>query len=325
MAKNSRIEIHPSIKSALGYDIADSDENVLLDWKDRTSRVCKPCWELKYCPYGPLVEDSPIIPPLREGMIEHIEYFQECLKSGLVGTVDELTQETRDQLRRWVSDDQILLHQARNTLIQRATLEAASEASSDDEKIEKWLGGRLPPIHIYRTAYEIDDRDIKESDYPSDVWSELRAEAAAIKVKHLEALKSGKSDNRSPLEPARRAWFEDRVRNFDPADYPDAVPETFSNGECNVFGHICPVFFAAEALTETSTERRRGRYIPFKVKIRVVRRDNYTCQHCSTHLKDDEVEFDHIIPISRGGSSEEQNIRLTCFDCNRDKSDDYVP
>jgi hypothetical protein len=183
----------------------------------------------------------------------------------------------------------------------------------------------LPPIHKYRTAYEMEDKDITESDYPSDVWSELRAESDAIKVKHLEALKSGTSDNRSPLEPARRAWFEDRVRNFNPTDYPDAVPETFRNGECNVFGHICPVFFAAEALTETSTERRRGRYIPFKVKIRVVRRDNYTCQHCSMHLKDDEVEFDHIIPISRGGSSEEQNIRLTCFDCNRDKSDDYVP
>jgi len=39
------------------------------------------------------------------------------------------------------------------------------------------------------------------------------------------------------------------------------------------------------------------------------------------HLLDNEVEFDHIIPVSKGGSSEESNIRLTCFDCNRDKND----
>ncbi|RLG30570.1 hypothetical protein DRO03_03970 [Methanosarcinales archaeon] len=55
--------------------------------------------------------------------------------------------------------------------------------------------------------------------------------------------------------------------------------------------------------------------------MRVVRRDNYTCQICGRHLLDDEVEFDHIIPFSKGGSSEEHNIRLTCFKCNRKKSD----
>jgi 5-methylcytosine-specific restriction endonuclease McrA len=81
------------------------------------------------------------------------------------------------------------------------------------------------------------------------------------------------------------------------------------------------VFFAAEALTETEEKWRRGRHISFKTKVRVVRRDNHTFQHCGVHLRDDEVEFDHIIPISKGGSSEEHNIRLTCFDCNRDKSD----
>jgi hypothetical protein len=88
-----------------------------------------------------------------------------------------------------------------------------------------------------------------------------------------------------------------------------------------VFGHICPVVFVAEELTETSEPRRSGRYIPFKIKMRVVRRDNYTCQVCGKHLLDNEVEFDHIIPASKGGSSEESNIRLTCFKCNRDKND----
>lgn len=31
-----------------------------IDWKTRVKSVCKPCWELKYCPYGSLVEDFPL-------------------------------------------------------------------------------------------------------------------------------------------------------------------------------------------------------------------------------------------------------------------------
>jgi hypothetical protein len=126
------------------------------------------------------------------------------------------------------------------------------------------------------------------------------------------------------LDRIRRAWFQAQIDSFDAESYPEEVPPIFEEAVCNIFGHICPVFFAAEALTETEEARRRGRYIPFKTKIRVVRRDNYTCQHCGTHLRDDAVEFDHIIPVSRGGSSEEHNIRLTCFECNRDKSDNVT-
>lgn len=31
-----------------------------INWNDRVKSVCKPCWELKYCPYGILVEDFPL-------------------------------------------------------------------------------------------------------------------------------------------------------------------------------------------------------------------------------------------------------------------------
>ncbi len=64
-----------------------------------------------------------------------------------------------------------------------------------------------------------------------------------------------------------------------------------------------------------------SRYIPAAVKMRVARRDNYMCQEpgCNKVLKDYEIEFDHIIPVSRGGSSEEHNIRVTCLEHNRRK------
>ena len=88
---------------------------------------------------------------------------------------------------------------------------------------------------------------------------------------------------------------------------------------CRWFGHICPVVFSAEATTETAELRRRGGSISPRVLMRVARRYNYMCQECSTPLPDFEIEFDHIIPIAKGGSSEEHNLRVTCFDCNREK------
>lgn len=32
-----------------------------VDWNKRIKAVCKPCWEIKYCPYGSLVEYMPIL------------------------------------------------------------------------------------------------------------------------------------------------------------------------------------------------------------------------------------------------------------------------
>ena len=90
---------------------------------------------------------------------------------------------------------------------------------------------------------------------------------------------------------------------------------------CNVFGHVCPVFMMAEPFTETRASRISGRYIPRDMMLKVVRRDNYICQICSSHILDNEIEIDHLIPHSRGGPTTVDNLRLLCRDCNRKKSD----
>ena len=196
------------------------------------------------------------------------------------------------------------------------------EAAKTDDPVQSFLGDPLPPLEKYRVPFDVGH----ESQFDLDSFEpklRKRIERAVTKLrkKKKESLTTGIEDNRTPLDDVRRLWFEEQVKTFDPNEYPEEIPEIFQEASCNIFGHICPVFFAAEAVTETTETRRHGRYIPFKTKIRVVRRDNYTCQHCGTHLRDDEVEFDHIIPVSKGGSSEESNLRLTCFDCNREKSD----
>ncbi len=52
------------------------------------------------------------------------------------------------------------------------------------------------------------------------------------------------------------------------------------------------------------------------VKAFVWRRDSGKCVKCGSQEK---LEFDHIIPHSRGGSDTERNIQLLCEKCNRNK------
>jgi len=57
--------------------------------------------------------------------------------------------------------------------------------------------------------------------------------------------------------------------------------------------------------------------IPEDVRAFVWRRDQARCVKCGSNKN---LEFDHIIPVSRGGSNTERNIQLLCEGCNREKS-----
>ncbi len=203
--------MHPSIKESLGYESDDNEKDILADWKKRTRELCKPCWELHYCPYGPVVEDFPLLPVDRESMCEHNEYLAKCLETG-------------------------------------------------------------------------------------------------------------KLANGKKLDKKRRKWFTEQVNTFDPNDYPEKLPKIAVEASCRIFGHLCPAFFVSEPLTETKTLRSHSRSIPRDVMLKVVRRNGQICQECNIPVPDNEVEFDHIIPYSKGGRSIVENLRVVHKSCNRKKS-----
>jgi 5-methylcytosine-specific restriction endonuclease McrA len=73
---------------------------------------------------------------------------------------------------------------------------------------------------------------------------------------------------------------------------------------------------AVARLSATANQAPGRDPIPDDVKTAVWRRDQGKCIQCGSS---DRLEFDHIIPVSMGGSNTVRNIQLLCEHCNRDK------
>lgn len=75
---------------------------------------------------------------------------------------------------------------------------------------------------------------------------------------------------------------------------------------------------------------------------KIIERDNYTCQVCGCNITDETIEtsegahiypknyynIDHIIPVSKGGTNKDENLRATCRKCNLSRNnrqiEDYI-
>jgi len=75
-----------------------------------------------------------------------------------------------------------------------------------------------------------------------------------------------------------------------------------------------------DVLKMTQKHNKNKVTVPAKLRVKVLERDNYTCQMCGAKAPDVKLHIDHIIPISRGGVTEEKNLRALCRDCNLGKS-----
>lgn len=108
-----------------------------------------------------------------------------------------------------------------------------------------------------------------------------------------------------------------------------SIDEYFLLSLCNRFNksskkHVLPLLnFTSNAIEddkieieESSNERRR--YITQEVMDAVWNRDGGSCVVCGSN---ENLEFDHIIPWSKGGANTYRNLQLLCEPCNRSKSD----
>ena len=59
-----------------------------------------------------------------------------------------------------------------------------------------------------------------------------------------------------------------------------------------------------------------GRRLSKEVRSNVWKRDRGKCVECGS---DRDIQFDHVIPFSKGGSDTEENVQLLCKYCNKKK------
>lgn len=67
------------------------------------------------------------------------------------------------------------------------------------------------------------------------------------------------------------------------------------------------------------------RRIPQRVQMlsrkNIYVRDSYTCQYCGRVFTARELTLDHVLPRSKGGASNWENLVAACQACNRTKND----
>lgn len=65
-----------------------------------------------------------------------------------------------------------------------------------------------------------------------------------------------------------------------------------------------------------------------RVRFQALVRDGFRCRYCGAGPKDARLTIDHIVPVSKRGHSDVENLVTACIDCNFGKSDghvDFVP
>ena len=81
---------------------------------------------------------------------------------------------------------------------------------------------------------------------------------------------------------------------------------------------------AQALLNKQSSKKIQRQLMTPELSEAIIRRDNWTCQKCGNSVFKEPnllLEVDHIIPVSKGGKTEPNNLQTLCWKCNREKSD----
>lgn len=82
---------------------------------------------------------------------------------------------------------------------------------------------------------------------------------------------------------------------------------------------------AALAIVDESAERRReidrirSRLDRDAAIVHLTTDDGWRCAYCDRSLAYGEIHIDHIIPLSKGGTNDFENLALSCKPCNLHK------
>jgi HNH endonuclease len=107
---------------------------------------------------------------------------------------------------------------------------------------------------------------------------------------------------------------DEQYRTFDFASWRDLAVEV-NHESLGVVGGFVRVPRVLLLITYERVPKRHVRFSRFNIYAR----DNNTCQYCGRRLPRPELNLDHVIPRSRGGTSTWENVVCSCHNCNRRK------
>ena len=134
----------------------------------------------------------------------------------------------------------------------------------------------------------------------------------------------GMSANQPHFVTCRCLYCENGIE-FDARDFEKGETRTAECPHCGLETIISvpeqqvpPVVQPSLAADDTREVNESRAAIPSDVRREVWRRDGGKCVKCGSRKN---LEYDHIIPVSKGGSNTARNIELLCEKHNRSKRD----
>jgi uncharacterized protein YozE (UPF0346 family) len=80
-----------------------------------------------------------------------------------------------------------------------------------------------------------------------------------------------------------------------------------------------------EGWREFKAKRKVRSGISAALRFVIFKKDKYSCCICGGSAQDGHrLEVDHKVPVSKGGSNEEENLWTLCFNCNRGKGVNHL-
>lgn len=133
----------------------------------------------------------------------------------------------------------------------------------------------------------------------------------------------------SPRKLEKKLGFEDFI--FDELYFPTYSFRYISPGgnsgtqfdvEMNIKMMERFVKYLSESVKFRNSIEGQRRLMTSKLRHMIIERDEYTCQRCGNSTNQEPnllLEVDHIIPVSKGGITKEDNLQTLCWKCNRRK------
>lgn len=96
----------------------------------------------------------------------------------------------------------------------------------------------------------------------------------------------------------------------------------WGDGNCGwLFEKFQQILAEAGLYKEEEPDPPRRKSLRLSVRRKVMERDKYRCLKCGTHK---DLQVDHIVPVTKGGADDIDNLQTLCRKCNYEKMTSIV-